>query len=436
MTITNSYTSGDAGSGNNGPIHLRDARHAHQFFTNHNFTFAPKTKFLYHVWFEPRPEIDGNIRKFQKEMSVLVKSVDLPQFKISTETKQQYNRKKHIQTRIDYQEVNIRLHDDNLGAIRAILEEYYRHYYKDGSTSDPAYDPRDKYNEIVPKYGLDTGVKNAFFDYIKIYQLSRQEWFSYELVNPLITSWTHGDLAYEEGGGIVEHTITVAYEAVYYDSGSIGTTGEPKGFTSPETGYDLVKSPLTLSDPSIIESKSQPKLIESDTNTPSNLDPEKQFNDSFNYVPKSFLDQTAEFFNTKIPTVDTQNNPVVSKLDSAITTSEVNELTNRLNNDPEAKASFVAKALATGEGSVPLAEYNAASTDVKDIVAQDLVAKLPESTKLRQFASNVITASGKGASSLDDSSMFIKNVLNSNNDMMDGFVSGIIDNSQVQRNLI
>ena len=33
-------------------VHLRDARHAHQLYTEHNFALAPKTKFLYHVVFD------------------------------------------------------------------------------------------------------------------------------------------------------------------------------------------------------------------------------------------------------------------------------------------------------------------------------------------------------------------------------------------------
>ena len=35
-----------------------------------------------------------------------------------------------------------------------------------------------------------------FFEYIKIYQLAKQSWASYTLVNPLLSAWQHGDLAY------------------------------------------------------------------------------------------------------------------------------------------------------------------------------------------------------------------------------------------------
>ena len=84
--------------------HLRDAQHAHKIYTNSNFTFAPKQKYMYHVVFQPNAEVGNsttaNSFLFQKELGVLVKSTDLPSFRASVENKQQYNRKKNIQTRL------------------------------------------------------------------------------------------------------------------------------------------------------------------------------------------------------------------------------------------------------------------------------------------------------------------------------------------------
>ena len=167
--------------------HLRDARHAHQIYTQNNFTFAPKQKYMYHVLFQPNPEVGNNATsnsfQFQKELGILVKSTDLPSFKASIENKQQYNRKKNVQTRLDYQDVRMTLHDDNLGAVRSMLEEYYKYYFADGNRSatgsQAAYLPRDKYFGDVPNYGLNNKKRTPFFSYITIYQLARREWFAY-----------------------------------------------------------------------------------------------------------------------------------------------------------------------------------------------------------------------------------------------------------------
>lgn len=230
--------------------HLRDARHAHQIFNLNNFEFSPKVKFLYQTVFVLNsqayaPTTSENL----KEISVLTKSVDLPQYRSTVETKQQYNRKKNVQTRIDYQEVRCTFHDDNVGLTRKLFEEYYRYYWRDGNKNNNGsvidYNPRDKFDNYVPKYGLDNNTVQPFFQEIRIYQLSRQEWFAYTLVNPLITQWGHDTLDYSQGADTVENTMTLAYEAVLYNQGTIRLDGPPEGFSDASVGYDVTPSPLT-----------------------------------------------------------------------------------------------------------------------------------------------------------------------------------------------
>ena len=63
-------------------VHLRDARHAHQLYTEHSFALAPKTKYLYHVVFDLYDEVgnsfNNNTVNFKKEIGVLVNQADLP----------------------------------------------------------------------------------------------------------------------------------------------------------------------------------------------------------------------------------------------------------------------------------------------------------------------------------------------------------------------
>ena len=168
----------------------------------------------------------ANTNAFSRVISVLGKSVDLPSYRVSVDTKQQYNRKKNVQTRIDYDEVRMVFHDDNLGITRSMLEEYYNHYFRDGLNKNvdgtaSGYGPRDKYANVVPRYGLDNGSEVQFFNHIKIFQLSKQKWFGYTLINPLLTSWQHDTLEYGDGAGIMENTVSIAYEGVIYTHGNI-----------------------------------------------------------------------------------------------------------------------------------------------------------------------------------------------------------------------
>jgi hypothetical protein len=48
----------------------------------------------------------------RNDLSLLVKTAELPKYKMATETLNQYNRKRIIQTKIDYQPVTLTFHDD------------------------------------------------------------------------------------------------------------------------------------------------------------------------------------------------------------------------------------------------------------------------------------------------------------------------------------
>ena len=116
---------------------LGDFQHAARLYVDDAFKFAPKQKFLYHVAFNINPDAAAIIpqltTKHSNTINMLVKSVDLPKFDITTETKHAYNRKRVLQKRIDYSPCNIAFHDDNFGLTTAMWEAYYRYYYKDGN---------------------------------------------------------------------------------------------------------------------------------------------------------------------------------------------------------------------------------------------------------------------------------------------------------------
>ena len=63
--------------------------------------------------------------------------------------------------------------------------------------------------------------------------MPRGEYVIYTLVNPLLTEWSHDDVNNSDGQGTLENRITVAYEAVFYESGrvSAGANGAPRIWT-------------------------------------------------------------------------------------------------------------------------------------------------------------------------------------------------------------
>ncbi len=230
-------------------ILLRDPQHAARLFTDDQFRLAPKQKFLFHVAFNINESACKDINLVQRhknEIGMLVKNIDLPGYDITAETVNQYNRKKRIQITHKYKDINVVFHDDNMGVINQLWQNYYSYYYADSKSAGKggafAKTATKNFNSIVAPYGLDNGSDRPFFNYIIIYQMARHEFVSYKLINPIITSWSHNKVDYAQSGTPHDQTMTLAYEAVEYNVGTVDTQSVV-GFGVEH--YDQTPSPLT-----------------------------------------------------------------------------------------------------------------------------------------------------------------------------------------------
>lgn len=228
-------------------VYLRDQRHASRLFAEDSFRLAPKFDHLFHVSFSINPAALKSIDLLQRhrnEINMLVKSISLPKFTMTTETVNQYNRKKVIQSQHKYENATIKFHDDNMGLINQVWQNYYSYYYADPNSAKngTAYNRNatKNFDFITTPFGLDNGSTVPFFNHITIYQMARHEFVSYKLHNPLIASWDHAGLDYASTK-VHDNTMTIAFEAVSYDAGIV----------SPETvegfgleHYDVTPSPL------------------------------------------------------------------------------------------------------------------------------------------------------------------------------------------------
>jgi hypothetical protein len=274
-----------------GNDYLRDYRHASKTFRTNGYENSPRLKFLFHVYFNLNDSIPGLRNGPQavfgnndtSTIGLLVKSVELPRFNIDTEVLNQYNRKRVVQKKINYQPVRIALHDDGGDLARTLWYNYFAYYYKDPSqpyrgqsasngtlgvdsnrTAGFGYNVRDTYaqDRFVNDWGFigesyndsansqvgpnGTGGKPAFFRDISIYGFNQHKFVEYVLINPVIRDWSHDTYAYEQSNGTMENNITIEYETVKYYTGAIGSVRPDtnvQGFASPEH-YDQVPSPL------------------------------------------------------------------------------------------------------------------------------------------------------------------------------------------------
>ena len=231
---------------------LRDYRHAARIFTDSNFRLSPKYGFLFYVEFDFNPLITEITNQSAQEIGMIVKSVSLPKFTIDTKIHNAYNRKNIVQNKINYDQVQITFHDDQSDNVRNFWYDYYSYFYRDPDYADSTYQSPHKYQSrpsfdwgYTPRpavgYNSSTGVQPyQYIQAIRIYSLYQGNFSEYELVNPIITSFKHGDHNVSEGSSLLEHQMSVQFETVKYQTGYV-TNNTVGGFI--DLHYDNTLSP-------------------------------------------------------------------------------------------------------------------------------------------------------------------------------------------------
>ena len=267
-----------------GSDYLRDYTHASKTFRTNFYQYSPKFKYLFHTYFDIDSAAYNQSPNTGANFGLAVKTVKLPSYNFSTANMNQYNRKRIVQTKINYDPVTITFHDDNGNMIRNLWYAYYTYYYNDGrnaaglfrgarggptSTQPGAggtrvaptganYFAKTTYADSITGnadwgYIGETnipsnpdGSKSPFFKSITVYGISRHEGAAYTLINPIITSFSHDTYDYAQGTGTMEMTMTLEYETVVYNEFSLdGRTPATliPGFGL-ETNYDRTLSPI------------------------------------------------------------------------------------------------------------------------------------------------------------------------------------------------
>jgi len=222
---------------------LKDYQHAARLYTDDLFRLAPKSKFLYHVVFEF--SAGNSLNGAQKnELGMIVKRCDLPQYSFNVEMRNSYNYKNYVTTGVSYQPVNITLHDDMGDVAVAFFKNYYGHYFADTNISDNIYKGQNgSFSENYSSnntWGRAIANDTPFFNSISIYQMNRQRFTQYKMMNPIITDYNNGTMDQSDGAGLSEHTFSISYSGVKIEAGSVARDN-PQGFAT--FHYDNSPSP-------------------------------------------------------------------------------------------------------------------------------------------------------------------------------------------------
>lgn len=220
---------------------VKDYAHAHYIFRTGNYRLAPKYQFLFYVRFNLNVEhsmYDG-LRGYgdTSEVGALVKTISLPKFTAEVKTLNAYNRVNLVQTKLKYDPVTIRFHDDGADTIRKLWYDYYSYYYRDSDYSDALYGSPHKYlPRATDLWGYTPRDNDGKFDTrlinnIQIYSFHQKKFSEVTLHNPMITAFRHGEHDMAQGTGLLEQEMTLQYETVTYSSG---------WFTSENFGSDML----------------------------------------------------------------------------------------------------------------------------------------------------------------------------------------------------
>lgn len=209
------------------PLYLKDSAYASKFFGGQSMLFQPKRKFLFAAGFLANME-SGMMRDVQQqEMAFLVKRVETPKFTFDVDTLNQYNKKRVVQKKINYDPISITFHDDVSNTIFKLASNYIRYYYGDSyqiDYNDWNLDTVD-YLRKQGLWGLMPKDQKYFFKALWIAWVNSGRVTYMAFPNPLITDIGFDSLDYSDNG-TSEITFTFAYEGVIFQEINASILGQ------------------------------------------------------------------------------------------------------------------------------------------------------------------------------------------------------------------
>lgn len=234
---------------------MRDYNHAAKTFTSESgYLLAPYSAFLFHVviYFNTSAPVASDAKTLldQRALAVLVSQSELPSVGYQTETLNQYNKKKLIKKKTDYDPLKLSFRDDVGQKVRTLWNRYNFHYNADfGKTLDTWKNTTPYHNTPQQqRWGLDSSnVVNTqnqrFIEKIEIYSMGSGIAHRSTLVNPIISKAAFDDHDYSEGSKTLAVNFDIEYEGIQYEA--VSTDGGVAAFGKDnQTYYDQTEGNL------------------------------------------------------------------------------------------------------------------------------------------------------------------------------------------------
>lgn len=209
------------GGANGRRFYVRDFKNAYKFRPDVN---PVRQKFQGYVNFIFNRELytdlysgGDNSKEFRTAISSLVRTADLPAVSFRTEVKNSYNRKKIVQTGLDFEPVNITVYDTVGNEWLSVLMKYFSYHYMNprnkqdvGSRDIDSKIIRNGQNTVAGSNfgpsevwdsntaGYNPQVTANFFERIDYVLYHGNKGVQYSIINPVLTSFTPSGIDYSD----------------------------------------------------------------------------------------------------------------------------------------------------------------------------------------------------------------------------------------------
>jgi len=231
------------GPGGGNSFYARDFRNAYALRPDIN---PPRQKFQGYVSFVVNRELYGDTfygeadkssSNFRLKLGSLVRTATLPEVEFKTETKNAYNKKRIVNTGVEYQPVDIKVFDTINNEWLIMFMKYFTYHYMNprnkqfyGSDKrEVGIDPREsktsqqfvgsKFGESSENrnwnsnaYGYNVNELANFFERIDYVLYHGNKGVQYSLINPVLTRFRTGEIDYSSSEAM-EFDMTFEYES-------------------------------------------------------------------------------------------------------------------------------------------------------------------------------------------------------------------------------
>lgn len=227
-------------------FYLKDFRNAYHYNPSQD---PPRQNFGGYVSFVLDRDLFGtlydnaNNDELKVRMSSLVRTADFPQVEFKTQTLNEYNRKKIVNTGVEYQPVTIRVVDTVSNAWLTLIMKYFAYHYMNprnknnvgerdvatvnygqggGEFIASQFGPGGNFDSNQAGYNINQNPH--FFERIDYVLYHAQKGIQYSLINPVMTGFTHTPLDYASNE-VMEFSMTFQYESfTTYDQTNFNLT--------------------------------------------------------------------------------------------------------------------------------------------------------------------------------------------------------------------